>query len=229
MIKKELKTLSQLRTPKQRWRIHVNDGSFIDVEGEEERNRTVIQLLRQGRITPEMVDGINTIRTRPINAETITLNLNIHRTNNDVGGELRTLEEPKKTLWKSFKEDLSGWSWPNFKYNLLVSTIISLVSYLGFYFSEGPIKLSNTFTTGLLAWFGMTSTIISVPWVLTKLWKILPYITCWLKFSFFLLMFIFTMLTVGLINEGVSDKIMNFMGKYTMSNREIRILKIVLP
>lgn len=234
MIKKELKTLSQLRTPKQKWRFHLNDGDFIDVEGEEERNRTVIQLLRQGRITPEMIDGINTIRTsQPVGAETITLNLNIHRTNNLIGGDLRTPEEPKNTLWKSFKEDLRGWSWPNFKYNLLVSTIITLFSYIGYYLNEGPIKISNTetisFTTGLLTWFGLVSTIVSIPWVVSKVWKILPYITCWFKFGGFIIIFILTMSTVGFINDSVSDKIMNFIGKYFMSTREKRILKIILP
>ena len=231
MIKKELKTLSQLKNPPpdERWRIHLDDGSFIDVVGIEERNRTIGRLYVDGRIS---IDS-GTVRVSRLNTATfINLNITINRTEDDNGGEVRTPEEPKKTLWNLFKEDFGNWSWREFKVKSIITLICSLIS-LVVWRSISPIKTTDGILPleyEALVWFSASTFGVSFIWVIQKLWKILPYITCWFKLFFFLLIFILLSISVGLFNMGiVEDKIMCFIGKYGISNRELKILKTIIP
>jgi hypothetical protein len=219
MIKKDIKTLSEFRnpTPEPRWRIHLSDGSHIDVTGETERNATIIQLLRTGRI-----ENWDSIRAQQLNGvQSLNLNVTINRT-----------EEPvveRKTFLGLLKEEMVTWSWESFITRFVTGMIIPIITLIIQYLTGDPIKLGKTETMSFfqaLPWgigFGLGMNVLL--WSIWKSWKLLPFITCWLKIAVFIVIFVLCMLTVGLINETISDKIMDFIGRHFISERELKILK----
>lgn len=118
MIKKSLKTLDEFKNPKPepRWRIHLDDGSHIDVTGELERTNTIIQLVRNGRISATGVDGVNTLNVQNLSgAQNITVNVTVERT------------EVNTTFKQLLKEDFLKWSWTDI---FLIPKIWLLLSYI---------------------------------------------------------------------------------------------------
>lgn len=226
MIKKDIKTLSEFKnpTPEPRWRLHLDDGSHIDVTGTAERNATLLRLLRDGRITAQGVNDIHNLRIQALRGvENITVNMTINRTEE---------VEEKTSVWKLFKEDVGGWDWNTFFTRMGLSSVAALLIVLLQYLTSGPIKVDNEvvpFVKVLPFTIGLTWSMSITAWSLWKTWVILPYISCWVKMVFFILVFIICGLTVGLINTSVEDRIMNFIGKHSMTDKEIKILKTVLP
>ena len=224
MIKKNIKTLDQVQNPPKdfaRWRLHLEDGDFIDVSGSmEERNTMIRSLVSAGRLH---YGNIN-----PINIDDRRLGLTERMPITEMPGN----EESIKDL---LKEDFGDWSWKVFALMSFLSIGLgTTVSIIRFIFA-GPIVLSTVptlktlpLTTDILYTIGLVSAITICSWILQRGWRLLAYISCWIKLTLLLIAVVLIMFTVNIISEKIADKILNFLADNVLTKKEIRILALTI-
>jgi len=230
MIKKDLKTLSEVQNPKKNvWRIHLDDGSFIDVP-EEERDITIFNLHRQG----EFITGYVTV-TPLMTAQSIELNFTIGRSDDLITGNPDNLNGENlgkgRKLWNMFKKDVLFWDKALFGFLTLLSVIGGWVTYGIKYLLDGPIKIDSTtemsFLNGGFAWVGLVCAFVFVVSQTERVMNLLPYISVWVKLLLFTIFIIFVMLSVGSFSNNKADNISSFIGKRLMTKKEHKIMNII--
>jgi len=221
MIKKDLKTLSEVQNPKKNvWKIHLDDGTFIDTD-DETRDRIIFNLHRRG----EFLHG--EVRVTPMQvAQNIELTFNVQPTQTE-----ENLSKGRK-FWNMFKEDVLYFNKATTIFLTFVSVIVGFLTYTTQYFVNGPFKNMDgevmTFLPGAFYWIGVTSLFAIGFCQIKRVWNLLAYITCWFKFLAFIIFAILLLFTVGFISERVVDKIADFVGKRIATKREHKITETIL-
>jgi hypothetical protein len=198
----------------------LEDGGFIDVNGSmEERNTMIRSLVATGRLHYGNINPIN-IDDRRLG---LTERMPITETRN------------KESIKDLLKEDFGDWSWSTFAFMSLISLMLgTIVSLIRFIFA-GPLVLSTTpvlktlpLTTDILYTIGLVSAITVCSWILQRGWRLLAYISCWVKLTILFTLVMLVAVTIGIISEKVADRIIDFIGTHTLTQKEIRILATIL-
>ena len=218
MIKKNLKTLDELQNPGKdlppyhntegRWRIWIGD-EHIDVDSLRERNRLLNELNNMGYETTINVDFIpNRV------LENITLDFTILPT-----------PKPEHPFKKLLKEKLGKWDWTPFFGVSMIVFIFGFISGSIMYLSNLP-KTDISYFDSVAGTTFMGISLCTLLWFTDKIWKLLPFITCWFKMLAFIIFFLFIGMTIGLLmSENNFDRVMSFIARYTLTNNENRVLK----
>lgn len=224
MIKKELKTLTQVQNPKEEfWRVYHPriSGSFYDVESTYQRDRILYDIFAdyqtsgQYPVHVEYINGINTISVP------ITVSVTTSHTLNEV-------EEEDNTFFGLLKEDIGGWDWKLFflksGFGIIVGLLFTTLHYLMF----GPIMKTKTdsipFHYTLFTLIGLAQVGMAIGWTLYKTGKILPYITCFLKIPILLFLHSMIHISVGIFSQSKSTEIRESLPKYIYTKKELRII-----
>lgn len=230
MIKKDLKTLSEVQNPKKNvWRIHLDNGSFIDVS-EEERDMTIYSLHRQG----EFLNGWVTI-TPPTTAQSVEISFTVTGSDDLITGNPDNLNGENlnkgRKLWNMFKKDVLFWDKALFGFLTSLTVIGGWVTYGLKYLLDGPIKIDSTtemgFLNGGFAWVGLVCAFVFIVSQTERVMNLLPYISVWIKLLSFTSFVILLMLTVGLFSNNKADNISSFIGKRLMTKKEHKIMNII--
>lgn len=222
MIKKNIKTLNQVQNPPKdfaRWRLHLEDGGFIDVSGSmEERNTMIRSLVATGRLHYGNINPIN------IDDRGLTERMPITE-----------MPRNKESIKDLLKEDFGDWSWKVFALMSFLSiglgTIVSIIRFI----FAGPIVLSTVpilktlpLTTDILYTIGLVFAVTICFWILQRGWRLLAYISCWIKLALLLIAVVLIIFTVNIISEKIADKILNFLADNILTKKEIRILALTI-
>lgn len=227
MIKKNLKTLSDIQHPtKKKWRIHLEDGSFIDVENEIVRDETILRLYGNGHFLS------GNVHVTPL-AGPQYINLDFQVTATGTAEHTPTENQSRgRKFWKMFKKDVLFWDKATFIYLTLLATIVGSVSYILKYLLGGPIKSGPTmeipFLEGGMYWLGFTLLFVGAVSQVTRVLNLLGYVMCFTKFISFLVFSTLLILTLGHFNDSLVDKIGSFIAKHMFTEKENKIIKTII-
>jgi len=134
----------------------------------------------------------------------------------------------KKTNWKLFKEDFGKWSWANFMMSFSIMSVMALIYSLLHYLLGEPIKIDKIplpYYKELGFTLILYYSIVSVFWVLSKLWRIKAYISSTIK----LIIYCITILPISVMQKSsISDKINNYLlNKFCTKKEKIIIENII--
>lgn len=134
----------------------------------------------------------------------------------------------KKTNWKLFKEDFGKWDWVNFMMSFSIMSVTALIYSLLQYLLGEPIKIDKIplpYYKELGFTLILYYSIVSVFWVLSKLWRIKAYISSTIK----LIIYCITILPISVMQKSsISDKINNYLlNKFCTKKEKIIIENII--
>ena len=143
-------------------------------------------------------------------------------------------ESVKPSTWQTFKEDFGEWKWSNFWYKLIIFGVLSLVFSVSHRLINGPIKLNNgnpcPFYLEVLCAQGLYLGMVSLLWVLEKLWYIKAYITSFIKLGITLILIFPLALVLSFLpmnykeTKSISEKITDFWGDKCFTKKEGEII-----
>jgi len=143
-------------------------------------------------------------------------------------------ESVEPSTWQTFKEDFGEWKWSNFWYKLIIFGVLSLVFSVSHRLINGPIKLNNgnpcPFYLEVLCAQGLYLGMVSLLWVLEKLWYIKAYITSFIKLGITLILIFPLALVLSFLpmnykeTKSISEKITDFWGDKCFTKKEGEII-----